>query len=110
MDKGEPSADLYGSCMASSVRSRRSKNSRVVLGLHGGGSTKNCPPSPPQAATSDEPLHGESWFAPLDKDHLTDKEHQRFSKSCNDVGGVIAGATSPNLSLMDSDLHNVRHQ
>lgn len=33
-----------------------------------------------------------------------------FPNHAIDVGGVIAGATSPNLSLMDSDLHNVRRQ
>lgn len=78
LDKGEPSANLYGPWMAAlgspgePVHSSRSKSSWVVLGSHGGGSTNNRPPSPPQAAMSDEPLHGASWFAPLEQDHLAD--------------------------------------
>lgn len=94
--------------MAGPVCSRTSKNSRVVLDLHGGGSTINHPPSPPQVATSNEPPHGGSRFFPMEHDHLADTGGvNSFTDHGINVGGVITGVTSSKLSPVDSDLHNI---
>lgn len=111
LDKGEPSTDLYGSWMDAPMCLRWSKNSRMVLGSRGGGSTINHPPSPPRAATSDEPPRGGSQLAPLEHNHLADTGGVNGSANHGiDVEGVITSVSSPKLSLMDSDQCNIRCQ